>query len=260
MQRLRPSVALDPIVWIQRVTLYLTIGEFRMNRITFLASLAWGGAAVIAWGGSVPISLTCNVEQGCNFKAYNHLKFGYINTLTLNNNAISPDLLINEPDAPPAGGIVNPGLFREPVVAVLSSVDWSTGPTNNITLHARISSANVTKLQTLLPSLKNIVVAISFVVYDFDEETKVFYPTFSSYAGSNPNGSPAPPKAPSPVYSPNTIYSGLATVSFSNPAVTDGVPTYELLLRLAPVRAPAVQQLLFQNSSTSKAIAPWGIL
>lgn len=242
-----------------------------MNRRTFLASLACTGVASRIASGAIEFAKECNVAQGFNFKPNDHHTFGYINTFTVGDSNIAPDIKVIDPLGMSKGTTADPNsnsIFKKSVVAVLSNTSWSTLPNDNISFKARISVANAQQLQMLtMQSIKKMTAAISFVVYEYDLVNQVYFTSFLTYKGSLPTGLPPKPGNSGFPEPANIIY-GLINktptdfgIKIGTRPETDplGMKNQTLELSLAPSVSQAPQQILIQTSANVKLIQPWGL-
>lgn len=223
-----------------------------------------------------------DIGQGYNFKQDEHHTFGYINAWVIGKNNIAPDIKVVEPtslaqlgsNAGTTGALAadTSGIFNKPVVAVLNNVTWSTLPNENITFQGRISVANMQQLSMLLmQSLKEVVLSLSFVVYEYDLVNQVYFTSFKSHKGTAPNGAgPAAQDgggfgkdtATEPIYALLGKTSGTEFGIKIGPKAEEdplGIKNHTLELTLAPPIAKAPQQILIQTSEKVKLIQPWGI-
>lgn len=195
----------------------------------------------------------CDIGQGFNFKSDEHHTFGYLTQLILGDNVVAPDIRIN---TNPVVGTLSA------VVAVLSHVDWSTLPNENIAFEARVSLANKQLLAMLAQqSLKNVVFKVAFVIYRYDPLDRIYYTSFRSHAGTAPTGLTKPSSEPPLLQAKlgkTANHPGLKLGSEPE-ADPPGLLNHALNLGLAPPIAKTPQQILIQAAVNVKMIKAWGI-
>ena len=165
----------------------------------------------------------CDITQGFELAPDRRHTVGYLTRLAVGD--VTPDLAVTLP--PPDAA--------QPVVAVLAGASWSTTPTSDITLRARLSPANATHLRD---AAKEGPVQIGFVVFTFDHANGVYYRAFESYRGYPASG----------VGHPGTVYGLLTKVTGHQ----------DVELTLAPSRGPQRQQIMIHPSAATRLIMPWG--
>jgi hypothetical protein len=195
-----------------------------------------------------------DIAQGYEITPGGQHPVGHIVAWTIGDSAVAADIAAVDPVS---GGARH-------AVAVLSHVAWSTLPNEDITLRARVSSANAQQLRMLAAQRRPVVMSIAFAVYEYGQ---VYYPSLSSFAGTAPNG--AKPGAPGgggfgPGGAIPAVYAILATAAGLTVAAapaTDplGIPNYAVDLILSAPIASSPQQFRQQTSATAKIVKPWGI-
>lgn len=224
----------------------------------------------------------CDVGQGFNFKQDEHYTFGYITGLVIGESSLVPDFKVADPLTVPeptkaaasldqGAETKTHGIFTKQVVAVLQSATWANVlATDMIDFTGRISSTNMQLITNLtMQSMAKVVVRISFIVFEYDSVSNSYYPSFSSYEGSEPLGSK--PGTVSGGFGANTsvkeVYGILgkdgnnfklkATVKAADDP--PGFINHEFEISVAATAAPEVQQMQIQTSSVNKMIKPWGL-
>lgn len=216
----------------------------------------------------------CDVNQGYNLNQDQHPTVGYITSLTIGQNIITPDIKILDQNSLATVGAkvgttgniqdLNSDFFRIPVVGVLSSTSWSTLPGDNIVLTSRISAATAQALKKL-PITRSIAV-VGFVVYEYDVVNQKYYTSFASTVGTPINSSIKPTTGFTNIS--NRIWAMLLKSSTSDWAIKvglkpesdpAGITNYSLELTLSPPTASSPQQLLIQTSDVIKMVQPWGL-
>lgn len=203
---------------------------------------------------AVGFARECDIGQGFNFKSDEHHTFGYLTQLFLGDNIVAPDIRIN---ANPVVGALSA------VVAVLSHVDWSTLPNENIAFEARISPANKQRLAMLAQQgLKNVAFKVAFVIYQYDPVATNYYTSFRSHAGTAPTGFTEPPAGEPPSLQAKlgkTATDPGLKLGSEPEADPTGILNHALHLGLAPPVAKRPQQILIQTAVNVKMIKAWGI-
>lgn len=223
----------------------------------------------------------CDVGQGFNFKQDEHYTFGYITGLVIGESSLSPDFMVVDPTTVPAppkaaklgegAEVKSQGIFSKPVVGVLASATWANvQATDMIDFTGRISVTNMQLITNLtMQSMAKVAVRIAFVVFEYDLVANSYYPSFSSYEGSELIGF-----KPDPVsggWGQNTsvkeIYGILGKdgnnfklkASVKPADDPPGFLNHEFEISVAPTASEAVQQIQIQTSVVNKMIKPWGL-
>ncbi|MBB5874288.1 hypothetical protein F4553_007722 [Allocatelliglobosispora scoriae] len=208
-----------------------------------------------------------DVAQGYDSTPATHRPYGRIVGWTIGDSTIAPDITVTDP-RPPGSPVTPTGQ----AVAVLSHVDWSTLPTENIALRGRVSAANARQLRMLAARpLTRTVMSIAVVVYEYDPVTNAYYPSFATFAGTAPGGAVKPgapgaggfgSAATPAIYALLGKTSGTElglTIAQAPSADPVGIVNVELAVTLAPPIAAKPQQIRMQTSPTAKRIQPWGL-
>lgn len=202
-----------------------------------------------------------DVAQGYNATADTHHPYGRVVAWTIGDYVVATDIAVTDPTGPVTGH----------AVAVLSHVGWSTLPNQNITLQGRVSPANAQQLAALAAQpLNRVVTSIAVVVYEYDAVAKAYYPSFTTYAGTPPNGT-TPTRNPGGGFGAGAtpaIYAifgptggtgfGIKIAQTPSPDPV-GIPNFALEVTLAPPTTTSPQQIRLQTSTTAKRIQPWGM-
>lgn len=114
-------------------------------------------------------SKVLDVKQGFNFDKDKQERVGYLLAMKIGDKELKADFTtIVDPEKPTdklAG-----------VVAVLSSFNWNTGPTDAMAFTGQVSTTNrQTLAEMLLGSWTNIEVTFKYVVYEYDPLSKKFF-------------------------------------------------------------------------------------
>lgn len=115
-------------------------------------------------------SRALDVYQGFNFKKDKQSAVGYIVSVTIGGEALTPDQeTIKDPENPEQ-------VLAEKVVAVLNHYLWETGVTDGMYFAGQISTANKQKLAEMLyKKMSNIEVVFKYVVYEYDPLKKKYF-------------------------------------------------------------------------------------
>jgi len=135
-------------------------------------------------------SRSLSIEQAFSFNRSRQESFGYITSLSIGSGVVQPDYVLDDP----IGGLpaapsatqsrqARPGLK---VVGVLSEVSWELGVEDPITFSARISAVSKNAIMGVqYSSLPSVDVAVSWVVYEYDQAAFQYYVAFGSSTGGS---------------------------------------------------------------------------
>lgn len=115
-------------------------------------------------------SLSCDVDQGFNFRKDRSTPVGFLVAMTVGGKQLKADLTCKDP--------MNPKTDLK-VVGIISAVNWGVGITDTMYFAAQISSENRQEVQMLAYlDLASIEVDFKFKVYNYDPQAKKYYQCF----------------------------------------------------------------------------------
>lgn len=115
-------------------------------------------------------TLPMSIDQGFNFRKDRTVPVGFITALTLNGNALTPDVTCKDPLNPTTDLMV---------FAVLSNGSWEIGVTDTIHFSGNLSAPNRNKVLMLTYlDLTNVEVKFKFNLYNYDPVAKSYYLCF----------------------------------------------------------------------------------
>lgn len=115
-------------------------------------------------------SLSCDVDQGFNFRKDRSTPVGFVTALKVGGKSLNADLKCKDP--------LNPGTDLA-VVAVLHAVNWGVGITDTMYFSGQISTDNRQEIQMLAYlELTNVEVDFKFRTYDYDQKAKKYFQCF----------------------------------------------------------------------------------
>jgi hypothetical protein len=117
------------------------------------------------------IHKTCSVFNAFNFRRDVHESIGHLVELTIGETTFEQDLELHDPEE---DGKVT-------VVAPISSISWSGGFSEPVSINFFLSVTNKNEMATLLHTdMKSIEVVFSYDIFDYDPDARVWYKSFHS--------------------------------------------------------------------------------
>jgi hypothetical protein len=127
----------------------------------------------------------CDVEQLFNFRKDLVKPMGAINALTIGTTTLTADLVVTDPsimvDVPASPTVVQtPGALK--IVGALTEVEWAPVRENTpIFITGAVSGKSRNMLMSILYSSQvDMKVTVSFMLYDYDMASGVYFVDFSS--------------------------------------------------------------------------------
>lgn len=182
-------------------------------------------------------SLSCSVRQGFDFEQDYQGLVGFLISMNIAGQELTPDFRVTDPEMPDSG-------FN--VVGVISGFYWKGGFANPVYFSSQVSNSNKNKLSTLLhQAMENTETRFEFVIYDYDPGAHAYFRCMHS-GGVQLRGR-------------IEKSGGELSVSIdSNPS--GEIETPENFTFNVGVMPAAIHQLIFAAFAVDKKIVkPWGI-
>ncbi len=115
---------------------------------------------------------SCSVTQGFNFQKDSQSKVGHLVSLKIGDTTLVSDLSVTNPED---------NTQKIKVFGVLSAISWNGGYGDELYFNCNVSTDNKNTLSTMVhTTLSNTDIEYEFVVYDYDQQKKMYYKCFHS--------------------------------------------------------------------------------
>ena len=188
------------------------------------------------------IAFDCNVAQAFNFEMDQQVNVGHLETLTIGETTLEPDLTVTDAEAPEGDS--------KTVTGVLSNIFWNGGFADPIQFSAQVSIKNKATVATMLhmKQMQNIDITVSYTVYTYDPVAKLYFQCFRGGADAELNG----------LIDKDGGQLNISISDYESSDVTSP-KLFELGLSVLPDEGVAEQAIHFAVGSTDNIIKPWGI-
>ena len=116
------------------------------------------------------ISLSLDMQQGFNFRKDVMTKIGFVTSLKIGDTDLAKDFVLKDPE--------NSSTDKK-VVGVISYLEWSGSPTEQVQISVQVSEDAKNKLDTLTrKAMSNVEVQYQFDCYNYDPREKKYFKNF----------------------------------------------------------------------------------
>ena len=113
------------------------------------------------------ISLSLDMQQGFNFRKDVMTKIGFVTSLKIGDTDLAKDFVLKDPE--------NSSTDKK-VVGVISYLEWSGSPTEQVQISVQVSEDAKNKLDTLTrKAMSNVEVQYQFDCYNYDPREKKYF-------------------------------------------------------------------------------------